>query len=113
VQNVPNGSDIRSSFRDWVGETTEYSFEVAEAALAHTPQSKVVAAYARGDLFEKRARMMQGWAQYVVSACKLNHRLSARAYAFTVLPLAIKCCITATPQSLLLSDMPDNKMPRC
>jgi len=57
---------FRSSFRDWVGETTHYPREVAEAALAHGIKDKAEAAYARGDLFTKRAKMMQEWADYVV-----------------------------------------------
>ncbi|MFJ2995694.1 tyrosine-type recombinase/integrase [Pandoraea sp. NPDC087047] len=56
---------FRSTFRDWVGETTQYPREVAEAALAHTVKNKAEAAYARGDLFEKRAKMMQDWAKYL------------------------------------------------
>ncbi|MGB7196646.1 MAG: integrase arm-type DNA-binding domain-containing protein [Collimonas pratensis] len=56
---------FRSTFRDWVGETTNYPREVAEAALAHTVKNKVEAAYARGDLFIKRAEMMQDWANYL------------------------------------------------
>lgn len=56
---------FRSSFRDWVGETTNYPREVAEAALAHGIKDKAEAAYARGDLFTKRAKMMQEWADYI------------------------------------------------
>jgi integrase len=56
---------FRSTFRDWVGETTQYPREVAEAALAHTVKNKAEAAYARGDLFEKRAKMMQDWANFL------------------------------------------------
>ncbi|PCE27099.1 integrase [Paraburkholderia acidicola] len=56
---------FRSTFRDWVGETTHYPREVAEAALAHLLKNKAEAAYARGDLFSKRAAMMQDWADYL------------------------------------------------
>ena len=55
---------FRSSFRDWAAETTGYPREVAEAALAHTLRDKVEAAYRRGDLFEKRRRLMDDWAAY-------------------------------------------------
>ncbi|MQR00227.1 tyrosine-type recombinase/integrase [Glaciimonas sp. GS1] len=58
---------FRSTFRDWVGETTNYPREVAEAALAHTIKDKTEAAYARGDLFVKRSQMMQAWTNYVGS----------------------------------------------
>jgi len=58
---------FRSTFRDWAGETTHYPREVAEAALAHTIKNKAEAAYARGDLFVKRAAMMQDWADFFES----------------------------------------------
>jgi integrase len=52
---------FRSTFRDWAAETTAYPKEVAEMALAHTVSDKVEAAYRRGDLFEKRRRLMADW----------------------------------------------------
>ena len=55
---------FRSSFRDWCGESTNFPREVAEAALAHTLRDKVEAAYRRGDLFEKRRRLMEEWATF-------------------------------------------------
>jgi integrase len=55
---------FRSAFRDWTAETTGYPTEIAEMALAHAVGSKVEAAYRRGDLFEKRKRMMDDWATY-------------------------------------------------
>jgi integrase len=55
---------FRSSFRDWAAERTSFPREVAEMALAHAIPSAVEAAYRRGDLFEKRARLMQSWADY-------------------------------------------------
>ncbi len=55
---------FRSTFRDWAGETTATAREVLEAALAHTVGSKTEAAYARGDLFEKRRGLMEAWATY-------------------------------------------------
>lgn len=59
---TPHG--FRSTFRDWTAERTAYAREVAEMALAHTIENKVEAAYRRGDLFEKRSRMMKDWAVY-------------------------------------------------
>ena len=53
---------FRSSFRDWAAERTNLPSELAEMALAHTVGSKVEAAYRRGDLFEKRRRLMVDWA---------------------------------------------------
>jgi len=59
---VPHG--FRSSFRDWAAERTNHSSEVVEQALAHAIESRVEAAYRRGDLFEKRRRLMTDWAAY-------------------------------------------------
>jgi integrase len=59
---------FRSSFRTWADERTAYSFEVKEAALAHTVGDATVRAYARGDLFDRRRRLMDDWARYVTTA---------------------------------------------
>ena len=56
---------FRSTFRDWAGETTAHPADVVEMALAHTVANKVEAAYRRGDMFEKRRRLMQDWADFV------------------------------------------------
>ena len=56
---------FRSAFRDWASETTAFSGEVAEAALAHTIKNKTEAAYRRGDLFDKRVALMSAWAFYL------------------------------------------------
>jgi integrase len=55
---------FRSTFRDWAAERTNFPREVAEAALAHAIDDKVEAAYRRGDLFEKRRRLMEAWAEF-------------------------------------------------
>jgi len=55
---------FRSSFRDWASEATGYEHEVVEKALAHTIESKVEAAYRRGDLLEKRRPLMEDWAKH-------------------------------------------------
>ena len=59
---VPHG--FRSTFRDWAAERTNYPRDLAEMALAHTITNKVEAAYRRGDMFEKRRRMMDEWAKF-------------------------------------------------
>jgi integrase len=56
---------FRSSFRDWCAEQTNFPSEVAEMALAHAVGNKVEAAYRRGDLFEKRRKLMDAWATYI------------------------------------------------
>ncbi len=63
VPAVPHG--FRSTFRDWAGEHTHHPREVAEQALAHTIESKVEAAYRRGDALEKRRVLMKDWADFL------------------------------------------------
>jgi integrase len=68
-----SGADItvhglRSTFRDWAAETTNHPNHVVEQALAHAIGDKVEAAYRRGDLFEKRRRLMNAWAQFCATA---------------------------------------------
>jgi integrase len=55
---------FRSSFRDWAAECTNFPRELAESALGHVLANKVEAAYQRGDLLEKRRRLMDAWAAY-------------------------------------------------
>jgi integrase len=59
---------FRSAFKDWASEQTAYSNEVSEMALAHKISNAVEAAYRRGDLFEKRRRLMDDWADYCESS---------------------------------------------
>src|SRR5258708_21686484 len=62
VAAVPAG--FRWTFRDWASERTNYPRDVSEMALAHAIGDKVEAAYRRGDLFEKRRRLMADWATF-------------------------------------------------
>ncbi len=62
---VPHG--LRSTFRDWSAERTEYPREMAEIALAHSVGSDVERAYRRGDMVEKRRAMMEDWAGFLSS----------------------------------------------
>jgi integrase len=62
---TPHG--FRSSFRDWAAERTAFPREVAEMALAHTVGDQVERAYRRGDLFEKRRRLMDEWSRFCAS----------------------------------------------
>jgi integrase len=67
VRRMRDGATVhgfRSSFRDWAAEQTSYPHEMAEIALAHTVGNKVEQAYRRGDMMEKRRRLMADWAAY-------------------------------------------------
>ena len=55
---------FRSSFRDWCGDQTQYSREIAEAALAHKIGNKVEQAYRRRSALEKRRELMRQWSSY-------------------------------------------------
>jgi integrase len=57
---TPHG--FRSSFRDWAAERTSFSREV------HKIPDAVEAAYRRGDLFDKRCKLMEAWATYCTNA---------------------------------------------
>lgn len=56
---------FRSSFRDWCSEEAQAEREVAEAALSHAVGNQVERSYARSDLFERRAKLMQQWADFI------------------------------------------------
>ena len=82
AQAVPHG--FRSTFRDWASERTNYPRDVAEMALAHAIENKVEAAYRRGDMFDKRAKMMAAWATFcakrpaaLASVTAIHRRASA------------------------------------
>jgi integrase len=60
---VPHG--MRSAFRDWVSEHTDYPRDMAEISLAHTVGSEVERAYRRGDQMEKRRAMMADWGKFL------------------------------------------------
>ena len=66
---------FRSSFRDWAGETTAFPREVIEAALAHQLKDKAEAAYARGDLLDKRRQLMEAWAALITGDKRTNAHL--------------------------------------
>jgi len=62
VEAVPHG--FRSTFKDWCSDTTSFPDMVSEMALAHSVGSEVQKAYRRGDLFNKRSRLMDAWSEY-------------------------------------------------
>ena len=56
---------MRSSFKDWASETTNFANEVSEMALAHSISNKTELAYRRRTLIEKRRQLMQKWSDYL------------------------------------------------
>ena len=55
----------RSTFRDWAGDRTTATQEVAEKALAHNFGSATERAYRRGDALNQRRALMAEWAAYL------------------------------------------------
>lgn len=58
---------FRSSLRDWMAERTATPHDVAEMILAHAIGNQAEAAYRRGDLLPKRARVMKQWAAFLAT----------------------------------------------
>lgn len=58
---------FRSTFRDWAAERTAYPNHVVEMALAHVIPDAVERAYRRGEMLEKRQRLMRDWAKFATS----------------------------------------------
>lgn len=76
---TPHG--LRSCFRDWASECTQFQNETLELALAHTIKNKAEAAYRRQDQLDKRAKLMQLWQQHVETAitdCTVINLATAR-----------------------------------
>lgn len=72
---------FRSTFRDWAAECTLFSGELAEMALAHAVSNAVEAAYRRGDMLDKRRKMMEAWSAFCggESGVMLSLRTKARS----------------------------------
>ena len=63
---------FRATFRTWAAERSQFPREVVESALAHVIGNKVEVAYQRGDLFDKRRRLMDAWAEYCAKAANMG-----------------------------------------
>lgn len=66
---VPHG--LRSTFRVWAQERSEYDPNLAEVALWHSVGSKVERAYARSDMLEKRRKLMNSWVRFIDESARL------------------------------------------
>ena len=69
---------FRSTFRDWAAEMTGYPNHVVEQALAHQIGNAVEAAYRRGDLIEKRKRLMEDWAKFCAQPTRKGEVVTLR-----------------------------------
>jgi integrase len=64
---------FRATFKTWAGECTNFGTEIVEASLAHVVSDQVIAAYQRGDFFEKRKRLINAWAKFCLKAACAFH----------------------------------------
>jgi integrase len=55
---------LRSSFRDWAGDTTPFARDHVEECLGHKVGNVVERAYRRSDALEKRRAILQAWAAF-------------------------------------------------
>ena len=76
---TPHG--LRSCFRDWASEKTQFQNETLELALAHTIKNKAEAAYRRQDQLDKRAKLMQLWQQHVETKPQIGSVINMRKIA--------------------------------
>jgi integrase len=63
---------FRSSFRDWAGNETLFTRELAEHALAHVIGDKAEQAYRRSDALARRRELMDAWAKHCEGAAGEN-----------------------------------------
>jgi integrase len=71
---VPHG--LRSTFRDWAGESTGFPHDILEACLAHKRKDRTHASYQRGDLLQKRRKVMESWASYCAKSATVGKLLT-------------------------------------
>lgn len=76
---TPHG--LRSCFRDWASERTQFQNETLELALAHTIKNKAEAAYRRQDQIEKRVKLMQLWQDFAESRLASGQVISLKVAA--------------------------------
>jgi integrase len=58
---------FRSSFSDWAHECTAHSNHTIEISLAHATGSDVERSYRRGDMIDKRRKLMEQWAAFCMT----------------------------------------------
>jgi integrase len=69
---------FRATFKTWATERSNFPRELVEVALAHVFEDKTEAAYQRGDMFEKRRRLMAAWAEFCVKSTPARTVLALR-----------------------------------
>lgn len=75
-QMVARPHGFRSSLRDWIAETTDTTYEVAETTLGHVVGGKVEQAYRRTDFLDQRRKLLENWAAYATRAAEKSPELN-------------------------------------
>src|SRR5262249_41162543 len=74
---------LRRAFSDWAHERPAHANHTIEISLAHSVGNEVEKAYRRGDLFDKRRKLMDAWSVYcatpAVQAGDVVHLRTVRA----------------------------------
>jgi integrase len=73
---TPHG--MRSSFRDWAGDETDFAKEVIEACMAHTVGDETERAYRRRDALRKRQAVLEAWSDFCLSDVAKRPRAKGR-----------------------------------
>lgn len=76
-QRIAVAHGMRSTFKDWARTTTSFPDEASELALAHVNADSTRAAYARDELMDIRARLMDAWESFCFPA-KANNVTALR-----------------------------------
>jgi integrase len=64
IRNDITVHGFRSTFKDWASDRTDFDDETSEHALSHQIKNKTVRSYRRGSALNKRALLMQQWANF-------------------------------------------------
>ncbi len=70
---------LRSTFRTWAHEATDFPSEIAEAALGHVTGDRVERAYRRGDALERRRRLTEAWERFLLGRSHPRRPVGRRA----------------------------------
>ncbi len=76
MEERPHG--FRSSFRDWVAETTNTPHEVAETCLGHVSGGCGGTGLRRTDFLEQRRAVMERWANLLTAERQVVSFLDGR-----------------------------------
>jgi integrase len=74
--DVTTAHGLRSTFRDWAGDQTDFAKEVVEFCLAHKVKDESEAAYRRTTAVEKRRELMRLWGVYCTAQTPTPDRRS-------------------------------------